>query len=139
MRRRKLAAAGEVPLFGGVPQLLADLKGAGIQIAIVSSDGEASVRHGLGPAAASIDLFACGASVFGKHHKFRRVARRLGAGAAETICIGDELRDIEAARTAGMDAGAVAWGYALPAALQAAKPTHFFNSIAEMSRRLSEN
>ena len=38
-----------------------------------------------------------------------------------------------------MDAGAVAWGYALPAALQAAKPTHFFNSIEEMSRRLSED
>ena len=137
MRRRKLAAAGEVPLFSGVPQLLADLKRAGLQIAIVSSDSEASVRQGLGAAAASIDFFACGASVFGKHHKFRRVARRLEAGTADTICIGDELRDIEAAKAAGMDAGAVAWGYALPGALLAAAPTHFFNSVDEISHRLS--
>jgi phosphoglycolate phosphatase-like HAD superfamily hydrolase len=34
----------------------------------------------------------------------------------DTICIGDELRDIEAAKAAGMDSGAVAWGYALPGA-----------------------
>ena len=137
MRRRKFAAAGTVSLFSGVPKLLADVQGLGIHTAIVSSDSEASVRQGLGPAAASIDCFDCGASVFGKHHKFRRVTRRLGIEPADTICIGDELRDIEAAKAAGMDAGAVAWGYALPAALQAAKPTHFFNSIEEMSQRLS--
>ena len=56
---------------------------------------------------------------------------------SETICIGDEIRDIEAAKAAGMDSGAVAWGYALPAALQAAGPTHLFNSIEEMMQRLT--
>jgi phosphoglycolate phosphatase len=61
----------------------------------------------------------------------------LGAKPSDTICIGDEIRDIEAARTAGMDSGAVAWGYALPSALQAARPTHLFNSIEEMSERLT--
>jgi phosphoglycolate phosphatase len=35
-----------------------------------------------------------------------------------------------------MDSGAVAWGYALPAALQAAGPTHLFNSIDEIMPRL---
>jgi phosphoglycolate phosphatase len=36
-----------------------------------------------------------------------------------------------------MDSGAVAWGYALPTALQAAGPTHLFNSIEEMMQRLT--
>jgi phosphoglycolate phosphatase len=36
-----------------------------------------------------------------------------------------------------MDSGAVTWGYALPAALQAAEPTHLFNSIEEMMQRLT--
>ena len=75
--------------------------------------------------------------MFGKHWKFRRVARKLGAKPSETICIGDEIRDIEAAKAAGMDSGAVAWGYALPAALQAAGPTYLFNSIEEMMQRLT--
>ena len=56
---------------------------------------------------------------------------------SETICIGDEIRDIEAAKAAGMDSGAVAWGYAFPSALQAAGPTHLFNSVEEMTQRLA--
>ena len=137
IRKRKLTAANETSLFAGIPEMLADLQRLGVKTAIVSSDSEASVRQVLGPATALITRFDCGAAVFGKHWKFRRVARRLEARPAETICIGDEIRDIEAAKAAGMDSGAVAWGYAIPAALQAAGPTHLFNSIEEMVQRLA--
>jgi phosphoglycolate phosphatase len=137
MRKRKLAAASEISLFNGIPTLLSDLQRLGIKTAVVSSDSEASVRQVLGPTTAQITRFDCGAAVFGKHWKFRRAARKLGAKPSETICIGDEIRDIEAAKAAGMDSGAVAWGYALPAALQAAGPTHLFNSIEEMMQRLT--
>ena len=137
MRKRKLAAASETPLFAGIPAMLTDLQRLGIKTAIVSSDSEASVRQVLGPTASLITRFDCGAAVFGKHWKFRRVARKLGAKPSETICIGDEIRDIEAANATGMDSGAVAWGYALPTALQAAGPTHFFNSIEEITQRLA--
>ena len=137
MRKRKLAAASEISLFDGVEQMLSALQHLGISSAIVSSDSEESVRRVLGPIASLISRFDCGAALFGKHRKFRRVARRLGAKPADTICIGDELRDIEAARTAGMDSGAVAWGYAFPAALRSARPTHFFGTIEELRHRLS--
>lgn len=137
MRRRKLAAADEISLFAGVAALLSGLRGCGVQVAIVSSDGEESVRRVLGPAADLISRFDCGAAIFGKHRKFRRVARHFGIRPADIICIGDELRDIEAARAAGMDSGAVAWGYAYPSVLQAAGPTHLFHSMVEMTQRLT--
>jgi len=137
MRKRKLAAASETSLFAGIPAMLSDLQRQGIKTAIVSSDSEASVRQVLGPTTAQITRFDCGAAVFGKHRKFRRVARKLGAKPSETICIGDEIRDIEAAKAASMDSGAVAWGYALPSALQAAGPTHLFNSVEEMTQQLT--
>ncbi len=137
MRKRKLAAASEISLFKGIPAMLDELRRNSIKTAIVSSDSEASVRQVLGPTAARIDRFDCGAAMFGKHWKFRRVARKLGVKPSETICIGDELRDIDAAKAAGMDSGAVAWGYALPSALQAAGPTHLFHSIEEMMQRLT--
>jgi phosphoglycolate phosphatase len=136
MRKRKLVVADRTPLFDGVAALLADLQRLGIRTAIVSSDGEESVRRVLGPTASLISGFDCGAAIFGKHRKFRRVARHFGISPADTICIGDEIRDIEAARVAGMDSGAVAWGYAIPAALQAAGPTYLFNSMAEITPRL---
>ena len=137
MRKRKLAAASEISLFAGIPAMLTHLQRQGIKTAIVSSDSEASVRQVLGPTTSLITRFDCGAALFGKHWKFRRVARRLGTEPADTICIGDEIRDIEAAKAADMDSGAVAWGYALPSALQAARPTHLFNSIEEMMRRFT--
>jgi phosphoglycolate phosphatase len=137
MRKRKLAAASEISLFTGIPAMLDELRREGIMTAIVSSDSEASVRLVLGPMATRIDRFDCGAAMFGKHWKFRRVARKLGTKPSETICIGDELRDIDAAKAAGMDSGAVTWGYALPGALQAAAPTYLFSSIEEMMQRLS--
>jgi phosphoglycolate phosphatase len=137
MRKRKLAAASQISLFKETAAMLADLQECGIKIAIVSSDSEASVRQVLGPATRLITRFDCGAAIFGKHWKFRRVARKLGVKPSETICIGDEIRDIEAAKAAEMDSGAVAWGYAFPSALQAAKPTHLFNSIEEMAERLA--
>jgi phosphoglycolate phosphatase len=137
MRMRKLAAASEISLFEGIPALLSELQRAGLKIAIVSSDSEASVRQVLGLSCSLITRFDCGASIFGKHRKFQRVARTLGATSSETICIGDEIRDIEAARAAGMDSGAVAWGYTLASALQAAGPTHLFSSIEETMQRLA--
>jgi len=137
MRKRKLAAASEISLFSGIPAMLDELRRRNIKTAIVSSDSEASVRQVLGPHDSLIDRFDCGAAMFGKHWKFRRVARKLGAKPSETICIGDELRDIDAAKAAGMASGAVTWGYALPAALQAAGPTHLFNSIEEMMQRVT--
>ena len=82
MRKRKLAVAGETPLFDGVAALLAELQRLGIQTAIVSSDGEESVRRVLGPTASLISHFDCGAAIFGKHRKFRRVARHFGIAPA---------------------------------------------------------
>ncbi len=76
MRKRKLAAASETSLFAGIPAMLSDLQRLGIKTAIVSSDSEASVRQVLGPATSLITRFDCGAAIFGKHWKFRRVARQ---------------------------------------------------------------
>ena len=82
MRKRKLAAASETSLFAGIPAMLSDLQRQGIKTAIVSSDSEASVRQVLGPATSLITCFDCGAAIFGKHWKFRRVARKLGSEAS---------------------------------------------------------
>ncbi|MCD6287363.1 MAG: HAD hydrolase-like protein, partial [Anaerolineae bacterium] len=47
--------------------------------------------------------------------------------------IGDEIRDIRAARDVGMAAGAVAWGYNNAAALEALAPTALFEDVAAIT------
>src|SRR6266702_7182496 len=132
-RRLKAEAAAEISLFAGVETMLRTLAERGVQLALVSSDSEANARQKLGNAAALFAHFDCAASVFGKPAKFRRVIRRAGVAPAEVIAIGDEVRDIEAARAVGIACGAVSWGYAAPAALQALAPDHIFAQMDEIA------
>jgi phosphoglycolate phosphatase len=135
VRRLKSEHVG-IRLFPGVEEMLKTLSAQGITTAMVSSDQEANVRRTLGPAnVARIRHFACGASLFGKAPKFRRVMRMAGVEPAETLAIGDELRDLEAARKAGIAFGAVGWGYAKPEALAAREPDEFFTAMHDISAR----
>ena len=63
--------------------------------------------------------------------------KRSGVAAAEAITIGDEARDIEASRAAGIACGAVKWGYATPALLQSLAPNLLFDSVDEIPERIA--
>lgn len=139
MRLHELMAAdaAQIRPFPGVADLIEQLAEAGVRRALVTSNSETNARAILGPdTAARIEHFDCGASVFGKASKFRRAMRRLGATPAETLCVGDELRDQDAARAVRAAFGAVGWGYTHPEALQAGKPTHYFPALDDLTRLL---
>lgn len=127
-------AASTIPLFAGVPELLATLSDAGVRLALVTSNREANVRRVLGTTL--LDRFAVreyGAALFGKARRFRRVLRVSGIAPHHTIAIGDDLRDLEAAHAVGVASGAVSWGYARPEVLAAQAPTHFFTAVADIA------
>ena len=121
--------AHRIELFPGTPDLLERLADTGVRIALVTSNSERNVRAILGEEhAARIDYFACGSSLFGKAPKFRRVLRKMAIPAAETLAIGDETRDVDAAREVGMRAGSVLWGYAAEELLTAMRPDALFRT-----------
>lgn len=135
VRGRMAQDAAEIRLFEGVDAMLSQLHGRGVRLAAVSSNSEANVRAILGPANAALFAdFDCGAGLFSKARKFKRVMRRAGARPAETLCVGDETRDIEAARKVGAAAGAVSWGYARPEALARLSPDLTFEAMADIAR-----
>jgi phosphoglycolate phosphatase len=137
MRKLKTAHIRDIPLFPGAGEMLRALKDAGLTLAIVTSDSEANARTQLGKAnAALFSEFACRASLFGKTAKIRRVLKRTGADPARAIAIGDEVRDVEAARAAGIACGAVTWGYATPETLRALKPDLVFERMDDIPRLL---
>jgi len=136
VRRLKTEQAASIPLFDGVEEMLSALAARDIRLALVSSDTEANAREKLGASAALFSDFDCAASVFGKPAKFRRVLKRAGVHAARAIAIGDETRDIEAARAVGIACGAVTWGYAAPNALRALKPDLVFERMEDIARKL---
>lgn len=125
--RRLAAEAPPPPLFAGIPDMLRRLAAAGVTLAIASSNSAAQIRRALGPELeALIAHFAVEASLFGKAARFRRILRASAIPASHAIAIGDEVRDIEAARAAGIAAGAVGWGYAWPSLLERHAPDVLF-------------
>jgi phosphoglycolate phosphatase len=137
MRAMKREALRDIPLFEGVPEMLAALRAGGVRLALVSSDSEANARAQLGASAHNFSDFACGASLFGKSSKFARMLKHAGLPASQAIAIGDEMRDIDAAQSAGIAFGGVAWGYADPDALRAREPQAWFETLADIPRLLT--
>ena len=137
MRRMKAAALDTIPLFSGVDRLLQALSAQGTRTAMVSSDDETNVRRGLGSLQGHVHYWACGASLFGKAAKLRRVLRLSGFSADVALCIGDELRDMEAARKAGIPFGSVAWGYNSAETLAVREPAIMFTTMDGMIAHLT--
>ncbi len=123
LRRRAGELAGRVKLFPGMEDVVIELAKAGHVLAVVSSNAEPTVREVLGPAlCARFALFSCSSSVFGKASKFRALRRRAGVATASVVAVGDETRDLDAAKAAGITGMAVEWGYNDPALLRDLAP-----------------
>lgn len=117
-RARMREQRHEISMFGGMDDLLHELAAERVAISVVSSNSEATVRAVLGPALCEqVQSFACGVGMFGKVNKVRQVLRAAKVPPDAAALVGDESRDIEAARKAGVSAIAVTWGYATPEAL----------------------
>ena len=130
MRARMSGDLHDIQLFDGTPNLISRLADARIALGIVTTNSERNVRDRLGPSTASrIAHYACDISMFGKASRIRKLVAEAGVSRSRAILIGDEIRDIEAARSAAIASGAVAWGYATPEALRAAGPTEFYETM----------
>jgi phosphoglycolate phosphatase len=110
----------------GMASVLDLLVRRGHRIGVLSSNSVTSVRayiqrHRL----PSFDPILGGTGLFGKAAVLRRQARRWQIDPRELIYVGDELRDLDAARDAGARFAAVGWGYTAWTRLADAAPDFF--------------
>ncbi len=138
MRQRMTGALEHILLFEGIGGLLEELSRRGIILVVVSSNSVDNIRRVLGPRnAALIRHYECGASLFGKGKKFRKVLKACGVAPSEAICIGDEIRDLQAARGEKIPFGAVTWGYTTPESIAACSPDELFITVDEIATKLA--
>ena len=130
--------AARIPVFPGVHEMLERLHASGIVLAIVSSNSRENVELVLGPDHARlIAHYDCGASIFGKRSRLRKVMRHAKVAPSEAIYIGDQTTDHDAARAEKVAFGAVAWGYGDVDVLRAKAPEVTFGAVAEIAPLLS--
>ncbi|MCV6906461.1 HAD hydrolase-like protein [Achromobacter xylosoxidans] len=122
-----------VHMFDGIPDALARLKAAGVRLAVVSSNSLENVQRVLGPdTAALFDDYECGTDLFGKAAKIDRLLKRHDTAPERFLLVGDEMRDIDAARKAGVRVGSVAWGYNHVDALRERGPDELIMQVADL-------
>ncbi|WP_338616976.1 HAD hydrolase-like protein [Achromobacter sp. E1] len=127
-----------VQLFDGIPQALARLKASGLRLAVVSSNSVENVKRVLGEETAALfDDYECGSDLFGKAAKIDRLLKQHGTSPERFLLVGDEMRDIDAARKAGVRVGSVAWGYNHVDALRGRGPDELFLAVQDLPNALA--
>ena len=124
----------------GMPEALRELQTLGFALGIITSNTEVNVQiflrsHGLD----LFDFVRCSSKLLGKARMIRSVIRRQHVRAADILFVGDETRDIEAAKKAGIRIAAVTWGYNSRRSLEAMKPDFVFESPKELVAMLAED
>ena len=124
----------ELKFFKGMPGVVRDLHKAGYELSVVSSNSEENIRKVL--AREGVEDYFAGVygnvGLFNKARVFTVVRRDQQAKASETIYVGDETRDIEAARRARQPVISVTWGYNGEEILSKYHPNYIAHTPAEL-------
>lgn len=103
-------------LFDGMAQVLSDIESRGLKWGVVTNKPHRftiPVMQGLGLAERAGVIISGDSTAHAKPHPLPLLTacEQLGVDAAATLYVGDDLRDIQAAKAAHMPSAAAAWGY----------------------------
>jgi phosphoglycolate phosphatase len=127
-----------VRLFPGIAATLRQLRLSGVRHGVLSSNTPENIllclrANGI---ADQFDFTAGCFKLLGKARGIKQAIRQSGLKKIEVLYVGDEVRDIVAARKAGVDVAAVCWGMNDPATLVRQKPTHLLAEPEELVQML---
>jgi phosphoglycolate phosphatase len=124
-----------VKVFAGLPEVLRGLKGQGRRLGVLSSNSGENIRACLraNEVLDEFDFVVGYPRLFGKSRALRRLLRREGGRPAEWLYVGDEVRDILAARKAGLDVAAVTWGFQTADLLSRYRPEYLFSEPSQLA------
>ncbi|MDE1866773.1 MAG: HAD hydrolase-like protein, partial [Thaumarchaeota archaeon] len=85
------------------------------------------------------DFVYTGRAVYGKARLLKKLMKEKTIPHKDPIYVGDEIRDVEAAKKAGIRVIGVAWGYNTKAALQKANPDYIVEKPEELQEIILNN
>jgi phosphoglycolate phosphatase len=123
-----------VQIFPGIAPVLHKLCNHGCRLGIVSSNNEETILTSLrlnGLAEPFEFVHSC-SNLFGKGRRVRALLKQLRVRPERVIYVGDEVRDIVAARQARIDVAAVTWGLNSARLLASHEPTYLVDEPADL-------
>lgn len=137
-RYHALAAeeADQLKLAAGLPDALSAIATSGVRLGVLSSNREDNIRRCLRANGAEGHFaFVVGyPRLFGKAKALKRIIRAERLARGDVLYVGDELRDVEAAKKAGVAVAAVTWGFQAPDLLRIGLPDFVVSDAADLVR-----
>lgn len=138
MMRNEMEA---IVVFEGMEDVLKQLRQAKVPVFIMSSNSPGNIRKllsRLGLEHYFTEIYG-NVSVFGKAKMLRMIVSRNKLVPSNTFYVGDEGRDIEAAKRVGLNNVAVTWGYNSRELLASHHPRNMADNREELATILLKN
>lgn len=120
-----------------IDKALANLKKQGLILGIVSSNSSESIKKFLDQNKISVfDFIYTNSKVFGKASSLNKVLKNYKCSKDEVVYVGDEIRDIDAARKTGIKIISVTWGVNSKNKLLTYKPDYIVDLPLEIPKLL---
>lgn len=124
----------ELEPIAGITEALIELKNQGYKLGIITSNSQENVNeflqhHNLDNL---FEFIHSGVTIFGKTTIINNVLRQRQIKPQIVIYVGDETRDVEAAKKANIRVIAVTWGFNSSEALAKEKPDFLINHPSEL-------
>ncbi len=133
-RRRMGQVITSVQPFDGIPDVIEKLHAEGHELFVVSSNSVQNIHaflHHHKLHTYFLEVYG-GIGLFGKAPALRRLLKEQNVKPAGSVYIGDELRDVEAAKSIKLPVVAVAWGFARPDDLEDLGPLALAQKPADL-------
>ena len=120
------------PIDGIIP-VIRTLKEQGYRLGIITTNRVSSVERFLKNNDLELfDVIYGDAKLFGKHKSIKRFLKKHTLPREAVVYVGDEVRDIEAARTVGIKIISASWGFNSHEKLLASQPTNIIKTPEEL-------
>jgi len=139
-RRRMGSAVNRLQPFDGLPALLAKLHAEGHELFVLTSNTVPNVHkflHHHKLHTYFLEVYG-GIGLFGKASALRKLLREQQLETKNSVYVGDEVRDVQAAQSIGVRMVAVTWGFARPSDLEALRPTALAGTVDDLMKILED-
>lgn len=98
--------------FEGLPEMLGELKKKGVNLGVVTSNSRKNVKKFLkNNDIECFDFVYSSLDYFNKSKMLEKAVKKFHMNKDSVVYVGDEVRDIKAAKEAGIKVASVTWGY----------------------------
>ena len=123
----------DVKLIDGMHDVLHELHRRGVQIGVLSSNDQKNIETFLLNHDIHVfDFIYSARTIWGKHHSLKKVIRKHQFDADSVLYVGDESRDIVAARQSKVRSVAVSWGCNSRGHLAEESPDYLFDEPSQL-------